>query len=148
MQVPQVNDKALHFVTLFALTLSFYWILDTTRRRVLNLTLVTVTGVFALGGEVVQGFVTSRPFDSLLVAANLLGSLTALALCTLYHKRMLDRKRQARYGLVPQGGDEEDLELGGQESGVTAGEEGAESTDGEGRTTPSSGGDADGDGRK
>ena len=60
---------------------------------------------------------------------------------------MLDRKRQARYGLVPQTG-EDDLELGDQETGVTGGEEGGESTDGEGRLTPSSGGDAEGDGGK
>lgn len=67
----------------------------------------------------------------------------------MYHKRMLDRRRRAKgYGAVPQDGEGDDLEMGGQETGVV-GEEGGESTDGEGRLTPSSGGDVDGaDGRK
>lgn len=90
---------------------------------------------------------TSRQFDPILIAANLLGSLAALGLCSVYHKRMLDRKRQARYGLVPQEG-EEDLELGGQESGITGGEDAGDSTDGDGRMTPSSAGEVDGDGKK
>ena len=140
----------LQFLTFFTLTITFYWILDTSRRRVLNLTLATVTGVLGLGSEIVQGFVTSRQFDPLIIAANLAGSLAALGLCSLYHKRMLDRKRQARYGLVPQEGEEEDLEMAGQETGVTEGgvEEGGESTDGDGRLTPSSGGEVDGDLKK
>ena len=33
------NPPLLHFGTLFVLTLAFYWILDTSRRRALNLTL-------------------------------------------------------------------------------------------------------------
>ena len=148
MQIPQVNDKVTHFVAFFLLAITFYWILDTSRRRLLNLTLIVVTGVLGLGGEIVQGFVTSRQFDPLIIAANLVGSLSALAICSIYHKRMLDRKRQARYGLVPQEGAEEDLEMAGQESGVTGGEEGGESTDGEGGLTPSSGAEADDEGRK
>lgn len=98
-----------------------------------------------LGSEALQNLMTTRAFDPLDIAANVVGSLCALGLCSLYHNRMLERKRQARYGLIPQDGDEdiEDLEMGPQESGVTAGDEGGESTDGEGRLTPSSGGDGD-----
>ena len=55
---------------------------------------------------------------------------------------MLDRRRRAKgYSTVPQDGDGEDLELGGQDIGVV-GEDGRESSpDGEGRLTPSSGGE-------
>lgn len=104
-----------------------------------------VTVALGLGSEALQNLVTTRTFDPFDIAANVVGSLCALGLCTLYHNRMLERKRQARYGLVPQEGDEEleDLEMGPQESGVTAGDEAGESTDGEGRLTPSSGGDGD-----
>ena len=145
IQIPQVNDKALHFLTFFVLTVAFYWILDTTRRRALNLTLLVVTVCLGLGSEALQGFITSRPFDPLNIAANVVGSLCAIGLCTIYHNRMLERKRKARYGLVPQEGDEEveDLEMGPQQSGVVGGDETGESTDGEGRLTPSSGGDGD-----
>ena len=147
IQIPQVNDKVLHFLTFVLLTIAFYWILDTTRRRALNLTLLVVTVVLGLGSEALQELVTTRVFDPLDMGANVVGSLCALGLCTLYHNRMLERKRQARYGLVPQEGDEEieDLEMGpqGQESGVTGGDEAGESTDGEGRLTPSSGGEGD-----
>ncbi|KAI9757639.1 MAG: hypothetical protein M4579_003363 [Chaenotheca gracillima] len=65
-----------------------------------------------------------RVFDPYDILANLVGSLCALGLCSWYHKRMLERKRQAKnYQAVP---GEEDLELGEaglgpQESGVTDG---------------------------
>jgi hypothetical protein len=63
-----------------------------------------------------------RDFDPYDVLANVLGSVSALALCNWYHKRMLERKRAARgYGAVA-GDDDIDVELGegigGQESGV------------------------------
>jgi hypothetical protein len=63
-----------------------------------------------------------RDFDYYDVLANVLGSMSALALCNWYHKRMLERKRAARgYGAVP-GDDDLDVELGenveGQETGV------------------------------
>ena len=140
-----MNDKALHFLTFFVLTIAFYWILDTTRRRALNFTLLVVTVFLGLGSEALQSFVVNRAFDLIDVAANVVGSLCAIGLCTFYHNRMLERKRRARYGLVPQEGDEEaeDLEMGPQQSGVTGGDETGESTDGEGRLTPSSGGDGD-----
>ena len=150
LQVPQVNDKVLHFLTFVILTLTFYWILDTTRRRNLNLTLLIVTFGLGLGSEVLQGFLPNgRQFDPLDILANVIGSLLALGLCTMYHKRMLDRKRRARgYSVAPQDGEEGDLELGVQEIGVTAEDVGEGSTDGDGRLTPSSGADDGGDGKK
>lgn len=52
-----------------------------------------------------------RIFDPYDILANLLGSGGALIMCAWYHKRMLERKRAARYQMVP--GDEgEDHELG------------------------------------
>ncbi|CAD6569822.1 MAG: hypothetical protein ASARMPREDX12_003081 [Alectoria sarmentosa] len=140
-QVPQVNDKVLHFLTFFLLTIAFYWILDTTRRRVLNFTLLVVTFGLGLGSEALQGLLPNgRQFDPLDIAANVVGSLLALGLCTLYHKRMLDRRRRAKgYSTVPQGGDGEDLEMGGQETGVVGKDARESSPDGEGRLTPSSG---------
>lgn len=147
VQVPQVNDKVLHFVTFFILTLTFYWILDTTRRRALNLTLLIVTAVLGVGSEALQAFLPNgRQFDPIDIAANIAGSSLALGLCTMYHNRMLDRRRRARgYSNVPQDGD--DLELGGQESGVVD-DGGEDSTDGDGRLTPSSGADEGLDGKK
>ena len=101
-----------------------------------------MTGFLGLGSEGLQGIVTSRPFDAMYIVANVVGSLSALGLCTIYHKRMLDRKRRAKgYGAVSQDGD--DLEMGGQEAGVVD-EGGEDSTDGEGRLTPSSGAGDDG----
>jgi hypothetical protein len=38
----------------------------------------------------------NRAFDPLNIVANLAGSGTALALCTWYHRRMLERKRLAK----------------------------------------------------
>ena len=70
-----------------------------------------------------------REFDPFDILANLVGSSVALGLCTLYHKRMLDRKRKRKlegYGRLAAGEGEEDLELGegvgmtGQESGTVA----------------------------
>ncbi len=154
LQIPQVNEKILHFITFFLLTIAFYFILDTTRRRVLNLTLLVVTFSLGLGSELAQGILTGRTFDPINIAANVAGSLAALGLCLLYHKRMLERKRRRKgYGVVPQDG-EEDLELAGQEVGVVEAHEDNEAWDdmggeesgegeGEGRITPSSGGVGD-----
>lgn len=88
-----------------------------------------------------QGFLPNgRQFDSFNIAANVIASLLALGLCTLYHKRMLDRRRRAKgYSAVPQGGEGEDLELGGHNAGVFGEDARDSSTDGEGRLTPSSG---------
>ena len=147
-QVPQINHKAVHFITFFVLTLLFYWILDTTRRRTLNLTLLVVTGLSGVGSEALRGFLPNGPqFDPLDLAANVAGSLLALSICSVYHKRMLDRRRRAKgYGAVPQTGDG-DLELGSQENGVIGDDGGEGSTDGDGRLTPSSGADEGLDGK-
>ncbi|KAG9250523.1 uncharacterized protein F5Z01DRAFT_677650 [Emericellopsis atlantica] len=115
-----VNDKVLHFVTFFLLTVVFYWIVDTTRRRTLHMTLVVCTLILGVGSEFVQSFLPNdRDFDVYDILANVVGSLAALGLCALYHRRMLERKRQRKtYNAVP-GDDEGDVELGeGHENGV------------------------------
>jgi hypothetical protein len=56
-----------------------------------------------------------RTFDPYDILCNILGSLSAIALCAWYHKRMLDRKRLARHYHMVAGSDEgetTDLELG------------------------------------
>ncbi|KAI9724979.1 MAG: hypothetical protein M1812_000255 [Candelaria pacifica] len=169
LQLDLVNDKVLHFITFFLLTICFYWILDTSRRRNLNFTLVTCTLILGVGSEFVQGFLDNgRKFDPYDILSNIVGSLSALALCSWYHKRMLDRKRHAKhYHLVP--GDENNLDvelgegvgpqddhLGGSRAPPAEGEAdnwdepeddnwdeeeptGTESVDGEEPKTPSSG---------
>ncbi|KAI9785879.1 MAG: hypothetical protein M1816_008206 [Peltula sp. TS41687] len=111
-QLMLINDKALHFIDLFLLTLCFYWVLDTSRRRALNFTLIVCTGLLSIGSEFVQGVIPNgRSFDPYDILANTVGSIAALALCSWYHRRMLERKRQAKhYRVVP--GDEGDVELG------------------------------------
>ncbi|KAI0023365.1 hypothetical protein F4780DRAFT_78151 [Xylariomycetidae sp. FL0641] len=119
-----VNDKVLHIVTFFVLTIVFYWIVDTNRRRTLNLTLTVCTVVLGIGSEFLQGFLPNgREFDLYDIVANIVGSLAGLGLCSWYHMRMLERKRQRRlYNAVP-GEEPTDLELGEgigeQEEGIT-----------------------------
>ncbi|CAK7208962.1 hypothetical protein SCUCBS95973_000290 [Sporothrix curviconia] len=98
-----VNDKILHFVTFFVLTVAFYWIVDTSRRRTLNMALAVCTGGLGVGSEVIQGLLPNngRVFDAMDIVANILGSLAALGLCSWYHKRMLERKRHRKYAAVP-----------------------------------------------
>ena len=115
-----VNDKVLHFVTFFLLTLVFYWIVDTNRRRTLHMTLVVCTLILGVGSEFVQSFLPNdRDFDLYVIVANVLGSLAGLGLSTWYHQRMLDRRRQRKaYNAVP-GDDQGDVELGeGHETGI------------------------------
>lgn len=116
-----VNDKVLHLVTFFILTIVFYWIVDTNRRRNLNMTLVVCTLCLGVGSELVQSILPNdREFDLYDIVANVVGSLAGLGLCSLYHKRMLERKRQRKtYNAVP-GEDVEDVELvgGDQETGI------------------------------
>ncbi|KAL2210835.1 hypothetical protein CC79DRAFT_1331226 [Sarocladium strictum] len=115
-----VDDKVLHCITFFLLTIVFYWVVDTNRRRTLNMTLVVCTLVLGIGSEFLQSFLPNdRDFDLYDIVANVIGSLAGLGLCTWYHKRMLERKRQRKnYDAVP-GEDEADVELGeGQESGI------------------------------
>jgi VanZ family protein len=116
-----VDDKVLHCVTFFLLTVVFYWIVDTSRRRTLHMTLVVCTLILGVGSEFVQSFLPNdREFDLYDIVANIVGSLAALGLCSWYHKRMLERRRQRKtYNAVP-GEEEGDLELGeGHETGVT-----------------------------
>lgn len=62
--------------------------------------------------------IQTREFDPFDILANLIGSTSALVLCTWYHKRMLERKRQSRkYQPVPTN---EDADIGAD---VDAGEE-------------------------
>lgn len=123
-----VDDKVLHVFTFLVLTVVFYWILDTNRRRTLHLTVVFCTLILGIGSEILQGFLPNgRTFDLYDIVANIVGSLCGVGLCSWYHQRMLERKRQRRaYNAVP-GEDEADVELGegdglvegGQEEGVT-----------------------------
>ncbi|RAL15479.1 VanZ family protein [Aspergillus homomorphus CBS 101889] len=108
----QPNDKILHVVTFFLLSLVFYWIPDTTRRRTLHLTLLVCTLILGIGSEIVQGLLPNgRTFDPFDLLANIVGSLGAVGLCSWYHRRMLDRRRKARFGSL--GGDgADDVELG------------------------------------
>ncbi|KOS17903.1 Uncharacterized protein ESCO_002671 [Escovopsis weberi] len=118
-----VNDKVLHFLTFFILTVVFYWVVDTSRRRTLHMTAIACTLILGVGSEFLQAALPNdRDFDAYDVAANVVGSLLGLGLCTWYHKRMLERKRQRKtYAAVP-GEDTADVELGeGHETGVTAG---------------------------
>lgn len=116
-----VNDKVLHFGTFLLLTVVFYWIVDTNRRRTLNMTLVVCTLCLGVGSEFIQSFLPNdRDFDLYDIVANVVGSLAGAALCSWYHKRMLERKRQRKhYDVVPGDDQEEDIELGeGHETGV------------------------------
>ncbi|KAK3486627.1 uncharacterized protein B0T23DRAFT_229783 [Neurospora hispaniola] len=121
LHMPQgtlLNDKTLHFLVFFLLTVTFYWILDTTRRRILHLTLSVVTLGMGVGSEFVQAAIPNngREFDPYDILANLVGSLLGLGLCGWYHKRMLERRRVRKYTAVPTGEDipegDVDLELG------------------------------------
>ncbi|KAJ5155634.1 hypothetical protein N7492_008437 [Penicillium capsulatum] len=113
-QVPsalQLNDKFIHLITFFLLTLAFYWIFDTSRRRIVHITLVGCTLGLSIGSEILQGLLPNdRPFDLYDAVANVVGSLGAVALCSFYHRRMLERRRKSRYGMVD--GASDDVELG------------------------------------
>ncbi|KAF2433833.1 hypothetical protein EJ08DRAFT_569932, partial [Tothia fuscella] len=120
------SDKVLHFVTFFLLTLCFYWIIETNRRRNLQLTAFVCTFVLGVGSEVAQGLLPNgRDFDPYDILANVLGSAPALLISTWYHKRMLERKRLSKsYTLVPGEGSDDDMDLelgegiGAQEDGI------------------------------
>ncbi|KAF2702708.1 hypothetical protein K504DRAFT_464984 [Pleomassaria siparia CBS 279.74] len=119
------SDKALHFIAFFLLTFTFYWILETSRRKVLQLTFTICTVGMGMASEVIQGILPiHREFDYYDILANVMGSALALMACNWYHKRMLERKRAARGYAAVAGDDldERDIELGenvgDQESGV------------------------------
>ncbi|KAJ5793655.1 hypothetical protein N7457_000254 [Penicillium paradoxum] len=112
----QPNDKFLHLLTFFLLTVTFYWVLDTTRRRTLHVTLVVCTLGLGVGSEIVQGSLPNgRDFDIFDIVANVVGSVGAVGLCGWYHRRMMERRRQSRYGLMEDG--TQDVELGGVTGG-------------------------------
>ncbi|KAL3475024.1 hypothetical protein BJX99DRAFT_230396 [Aspergillus californicus] len=126
----QPNDKLLHVVTFFLISLVFYWIPDTSRRRNLHLTLIVCTLVLSVGSEILQGIIhNGRSFDPFDLLANIVGSLGAVGLCSWYHRRMLERRRKSRFGSMSEGGEDDvelgmghghrDGDLGPQESGVT-----------------------------
>jgi hypothetical protein len=119
------NDKVLHFLAFFFLTLTLYWALDIPRRLLLKLVFCSLTLFLSLAGEVLQGLLDNgRDFDPLDIVANSTGSALGLALCSWYHKRMLERKRRRKvqgYGIVP-GVEGDDVELG--EGGGSAAETG------------------------
>ncbi|KAK4497078.1 hypothetical protein PRZ48_011527 [Zasmidium cellare] len=103
------SDKGLHFVTFFLLTLSFYWILETSRRRVIHITLLTCTAALAIGSEVAQALLPNgRDFDPFDILANVVGSTLALLLCSWYHKRMLERRRKNKHYDIVAGEDEDE----------------------------------------
>ncbi|KAL1884159.1 hypothetical protein VTK73DRAFT_6828 [Phialemonium thermophilum] len=109
-----INDKVLHLFTFFLLTVAFYWVVDTNRRRTLNLTLIVCTVCLGIGSEFLQSLLPNgRNFDVYDIVANLVGSLAGLGLCTWYHKRMLERRRHRRqYSAVAGDESTQDLELG------------------------------------
>jgi VanZ like family. len=75
-------------------------------------TLVVCTLGLGIGSEVVQGFLPNgRDFDVFDIVANVVGSVGAVGLCSWYHRRMMERRRQSRYGMMEEG--TEDVELGG-----------------------------------
>ncbi|EEH44434.1 uncharacterized protein PADG_00723 [Paracoccidioides brasiliensis Pb18] len=120
----RLNDKLLHLVIFFLLSVTFYWVLDTTRRRIVHLTIIVCTMALGIGSEILQALLPNdRTFDPIDVLSNIAGSLTAVGLCNWYHKRMLERRRKARFGAVLEGvGD--DVELGGVRSPSTSGDHG------------------------
>ncbi|KAF2859608.1 hypothetical protein K470DRAFT_300238 [Piedraia hortae CBS 480.64] len=113
-KIPQYghSDKGLHFITFFLLTLTFYWIFEISRRRALHLSLLVCTAGLGVGSELLQGLLPNdRNFDVFDILANAVGSGLALALCSWYHTRMIERKRKNRhYDIVS--GEEPDMELG------------------------------------
>ncbi|KAJ5104120.1 hypothetical protein N7532_004649 [Penicillium argentinense] len=119
----QPNDKFLHLFTFFLLSVTFYWIVDTSRRRTLHLTLVVCTLGLGIGSEIFQGFLPNdRPFDPFDIVANVVGSLGAVGICGWYHRRMLERRRASRYGMMD--GADDDVELGTGVGGHSREEEG------------------------
>ena len=50
------SDKVLHFVAFFFVTVTFYWILETNRRKVVQLTFAVCTLGLGLVSELVQSF--------------------------------------------------------------------------------------------
>jgi len=135
------HDPTTHRPTNPILQISFYWILETSRRRLVHFTLLFCTAGLAIGSEILQALVPNgRDFDPFDILANVVGSALGLSICSWYHKRMLERKRKNKtYDLVPGEDDADvDLELGegvvsggaeGQETGVVEADAGAGAAD-------------------
>lgn len=88
------------------------------------MTLVVCTLGLGVGSEFVQSFLPNdRDFDMYDIVANVVGSLIGVSLCSWYHRRMLERRRQLKsYNAVP-GEDGADVELGqDHETGIVAGQ--------------------------
>lgn len=98
------RDKLLHVALFFMLTVLFYWSIDTHRKRAVNITLVVCCFCASIGSEALQHFITraSRKFDIDDIAANLIGSLFATVLSSLYHGRLMERRKRARYECMRQ----------------------------------------------
>lgn len=98
-----------HLANTMCLKISFYWILETSRRRVIHITLLTCTAALAIGSEVVQALLPNgRDFDPFDILANVVGSTLALLLCSWYHKRMLERRRANKHYDIVAGEDDEE----------------------------------------
>ena len=97
--VPSNRDKLAHVAVFFVTTVLFYWSIDTPRKRAVNITLVVCCALGAVGSEFLQHVATraQRRFDLHDIAANLVGSLFATVLSSLYHGRLTERRRRARY---------------------------------------------------
>ncbi|KAK9457731.1 hypothetical protein V1511DRAFT_494446 [Dipodascopsis uninucleata] len=114
LQLP--NDKVLHFVFFFVITTSFYWVVDTTRRRLINATVIVCIVGMGIGSEFAQSFVPYRTFDAYDIAANVAGSSLALLFSSWYHKRILERKRIAKYSTMIT--NETDIEAGLEDQAI------------------------------
>jgi hypothetical protein len=74
--------------------------------------MIVCTVVLGIGSEIVQGILPNgRSFDPFDLLANIVGSLGAVGLCSWYHRRMLERRRKARFGALGDGAGD-DVELG------------------------------------
>ena len=72
------NDKVQHFISFFCMALSFYWLLDVSKRRATQLSLTTML-LASVVSEYAQAVITpSRLFDPMDIAANIIGSLAAI----------------------------------------------------------------------
>lgn len=71
----------MHFVAFFLLTLAFYWILETSRRKVLQYTFIVCTIGLGVASEVVQGLLPVRTDTRVLqtrMASRMLAAVSSL----------------------------------------------------------------------
>ncbi|KAH3667012.1 hypothetical protein WICMUC_005359 [Wickerhamomyces mucosus] len=110
------SDKLIHFSVFFVLSWLFYWLFDTQSTRMIrNLTFITCTLGGGIGSEFIQGLLPYRTFDIYDIVANVLGSTSAIGLAILYHKKLIQRRRNERYeelrNSIPQETEDIDLEM-------------------------------------